>query len=639
MQDAIAARSENSISFNFAKFGERAYWGFFLISIMLKCVYFQFTTQANTVPLFSADNIRMFISSFSIILIATSILFVIFNRKRNIALFVANILLIIVLVADTNFYRYYYNAITIPVFYQFNVDMVGSVNSSIMSLFKLKDIVYLADIPIFLAMLIFISKNSSGIKDIRFTKRLTIGIAVCLIAATGFLGAYKKADNKSFYRDNNYVVKNMGIFYFHFFDAKGFIEEWMDENKELSAEEKKLVGSFYENKQKAKEENPSVNYKGVAAGKNLMVIQIEAMQGFVINRSVKGREITPNLNKLIRESMYFDNIYYQVSGGNTSDAEFLSNTSMYPMGEGSVYHRFPENRYFSTAGLLKEKGYDTYACHAFFPTFWNRNVMYKALSFDRFLNQEDYVLDDFAGWDGASALSDISFFRQTLDKIDTSKPFYSFLVTLSSHHPFEYFKDYDFDTGEIEGTYLSNYIKAANYADKSIGVLIDELKRRGLYDDTLMVFYGDHSAVPKLQGQELFDFLGQELNPVSWVKQQKVPLIFHWAGLEKGQTLNITGGQIDILPTIANLMGFDVPYALGKDLLNSKEGYAVLRNSSVITDDFVYVNDLREAYDIHTDEMMDREEYRERLDELIKQLDVSDTIIFRDAFSSVGTKK
>jgi len=90
---------------------------------------------------------------------------------------------------------------------------------------------------------------------------------------------------------------------------------------------------------------------------------------------------------------------------------------------------------------------------------------------------------DFAGWDG-QALSDSSFFRQSFDKIDTTKPFYSFYITLSSHHPFTYFEDYDFDVGEFEGTYIGNYLKAANYLDKCIGEFIAELKKRGAFTTT-----------------------------------------------------------------------------------------------------------------------------------------------------------
>lgn len=630
MHEAVVYRNIQPLNLNNKRNAEPGYWALFLVSMMLKCFYFQFTTQANRRPFVSEDNLRMLLASFSVILIMIAFTFTFFNRKRNTALFIVNLLFSAILLADTNFYRYYYNAISIPVFYQMNVSMVGSVNSSIMSLFKPKDILYLADLPIMIIWLSYIRKHSL-MGSVQFIRRLAISLGILALAAGCFFGVYRKVDAESFPYDNNYIVKSMGIFYFHFYDAKEFINEKLTEGSGLSDDEQNMLQSFYKDREKENAGEGEEKYNGAAAGKNLLTVQVEALQGFVINREVNGKEITPNLNKLIKQSLYFNNIYYQVAGGNTSDAEFLSNTSLYPLREGAVYHRFPENTYESTAKLLKAEGYTAYAAHAFYPTFWNRNEMYKALGFDRFISQDDFIMDEFAGWDGESALSDISFFRQTLDKMDTSKPFYSFMVTLSSHHPFEYFKDYDFDVGELEGTYMGNYLKAANYADKSIGVLMDELKKRGLYDNTMLVLYGDHSAVPKHLSEELYSFLQIEESEPAWMKLQKVPLVIHYPGVNGGQVIKKTGGQIDIQPTIANLMGLEASNALGKDLLNTKEGYAILRNGSVITDQFVYSSNLREAYDARTDETLERTEYDETLDRLLRQLEMSDTIVFKDA--------
>ncbi|OPZ90483.1 MAG: Lipoteichoic acid synthase 2 [Firmicutes bacterium ADurb.Bin419] len=406
------------------------------------------------------------------------------------------------------------------------------------------------------------------------------------------------------------------------------------EDEILLEKEKAMVASYFDGiiNQKG---NTSVQpkYQGIAKDKNLIIVQMEAMQQFVIGKEINGKEITPNLNKLIKESLYFNNIYYQVSGGNTSDAEFVTNNSLYPLSEGSVYHRYPENTYHSLSSIMKQKGYSTYALHAFDKTFWNREEMYKALQFDTFLSSEDYVMDDFAGWSG-EALSDKSFFRQSLEKIDTSKPFYSFFITLSNHHPFNYFENFDFDVGEFQGTYIGNYLKAANYADSCIGGFIDSLKTKGLYDNSLLVFYGDHSAVPKLEYESFMQFLGMEYNDLDWAKLQRVPLIIHYPGQQNGELITTTGGQIDILPTVANLMDFDVPYALGTDLINTQKNYAVLRNGSVITDKYIYFNDVRELYDYKSGEQLNLDLYDEELQRIINELNISDIIISQNSFAN-----
>jgi predicted AlkP superfamily pyrophosphatase or phosphodiesterase len=186
--------------------------------------------------------------------------------------------------------------------------------------------------------------------------------------------------------------------------------------------------------------------------------------------------------------------------------------------------RYPGNFYYSLPKILKQQEYNTYAFHAFDSKFWNRTEMYKSIGFDTFFNGDSFVKDDFAGWDG-KALSDKSFFAQSLDKIDSGKPFYGFFITLSSHHPFNYFNSYSFDAGEYEDTYIGNYLKAANYADSALGQFIDGLKSKGLYDDALLVIYGDHSAVPKHLASELFKFTNTDYSDLNWTKLQKIPLI------------------------------------------------------------------------------------------------------------------
>lgn len=556
----------------------------------------------------------------------------IFNKKRVTAIFVCYLFLTILLLADTNFYRYYYGIITIPVLFHVNINLLNSVDQSILSLFKIKDLIYILDLPLMIAGVILVNKK--GIEKIKLKKKSLAGALSIVIGIGAFLSVFSGADIDAFAHNSNYVTKSLGVLYSHVDATKRYIKSNLSENRKFSANEEQKINEFFSLKKEAGQ-----NYRGVAKGKNLIVIQIEAMQEFVINRQVEGREITPNLNALIRESLYFNNFYFQVAGGNTSDAEFLCNTSLYPAKEGSVYMIYPENFYYSLPKAMKAQGYETYALHAFRPDFWNREEMYKALGFDMFINEKDYVMDEFAGWE-SGALSDSSFFRQSMEKIDTSKPFYSFFITLSSHHPFKYFEKYDgFDAGKFEGNYMGNYIKAANYADKCLGEFIDDLKKRGLFDNSMLVLYGDHSAVPKHLSGELMEFLGRDYSELEWAKLQKVPLIIHYPGLRNGEMESTTGGQIDLFPTIANLMGFDAPFAIGEDLLNLQEGYVVLRSGSVITDRYFYNNNTRETFDIKSGKSLNWRNFANDIEGYINELYISDIILEKDALRREEAKK
>ncbi|MDQ2086441.1 LTA synthase family protein [Herbivorax sp. ANBcel31] len=606
-------------------YGETLYWVLFIFAVLMKCIYFQFATQLNSRPYLSFTNLMMMLSSFAIILIISALVALVFNRKRILALFIVNFLLTVLLIADTNFFRYYYDLISIPVFNNLDSRIMNTVNQSVPSLLNLKDIVFIADLPIMFAGLIILNKR---VEKIKFRKRALRSLTLLTIGLVTFLTVYPKAEVTTFAYSNNYSTQNLGVFYSHFYSTKSFIRENIFRCGDLEEDKKNMIKDMFKDKNKSRTGD---RYFGVAEDKNLIIVQMESIQSFVIGESINGEEITPNLNRLIDDSLYFDNIYYQTAGGNTSDAEFLFNTSLYPVEEGAVYYRFYENTYHSLPLTLKDKGYDTYSLHGFDKDFWNRNEMYEAIGFDNFFSAKDYEMDEFAGWQG-DALSDLSFFRQSIDKIDTSNPFYGFFVTLSCHHPYDYFEDFEYDVGELEGTYLGNYIKAANYADECIGYFIEELKKRDLYNDSLLVLYGDHKAIPKVHADKLFEFLEIEDREDNWAKIQKVPLVMRYPDQETSEILSGIGGQIDILPTISNMMGFDFPYALGKDLLNTDEQYAIFRNGSIITNDYVYINCSRNVYDYKDGNLLDIEPYEEEISSYLKELEVSDIIITKDVF-------
>lgn len=596
-------------------------------SIFCKGVLMQFQNHISFRPLSSKINIFMGLSSIGFVLIMFSILFIFYSRNKIIFL-IANVFLSLVLFSDAVYFRYYSTIITVPVIS--NARYLGSIGGSIVSLLRKSDILYFFDLPLFLAFSIVFRKKAVKSSII---SRLLISVVAFALGLASF--AVARGQNDMSVYDNNYIVKNFGIGYFHYYDTKKFIAENL-RDKNLTSVEKQDIIEFLDKRSK---NNTGNNYKGIAKGKNLIVIQVEALQQFVIGLKVEGKEVTPNLNKLMEDSVYFDNIYVQVAGGNTSDAEFMANNSLYPAKEGTAYFRFATNDFHSLPKILKESGYNSYAAHAYSPSFWNRTEMYKAIGFDDFISQNDFVLDEFIGW-GGWALSDDSFYRQTLEKIDKSKPFYSFFVTLSSHHPYSYFDDKQtFDVGEFEKTYLGNYLKAQNYADAAIGRFIEKLKEEGLYDESLLVIYGDHHGLPKAQGgEDLFKLLKGTDSKLNWAKLQKVPVFMHCRGLDSG-VIEKSGGQIDINPTIMNLMGLDSYYGIGKDMLNVDKGYAVFRNGSVVTDEYYYFSDEDKVYDFKNGNELNKADYDQKIKEYLEDLKISDLILEKDAYRKLGTSK
>jgi phosphoglycerol transferase MdoB-like AlkP superfamily enzyme len=194
---------------------------------------------------------------------------------------------------------------------------------------------------------------------------------------------------------------------YHYLDFYNFISFNISRKSPVSKSEQTAIQTFFQDNS-----FHNNNLNGAAKGKNLIMIQVEALQEFVINAKINGQEITPNLNKWIKKSAYFNNFFYQVSAGGTSDAEFMSNNSLYPSPSGAAYYLYPNNEYNSLPKSLKDNGYSTAALHGFKGTFWNRDVMYKAVGFDNFYSERDFNIDSTVGL----GLSDKSFLNQSVDK-------------------------------------------------------------------------------------------------------------------------------------------------------------------------------------------------------------------------------
>ncbi len=316
------------------------------------------------------------------------------------------------------------------------------------------------------------------------------------------------------------------------------------------------------------------DFFGSAQGMNLIVVQMESFQNFPINLTLNGQEVTPVLNKLAKEGFYFPHVFQQIGPGNTSDAEFMSNTSIYPTAAAAMSTSFGDRQLPSLPRLLQGHGYVANTFHINNVTFWDRNKLYPALHFDKYYDKPYYTNDHFNDF-GAS---DEEMYRVGVEKLAEikaqSKPFYAQFVTTSSHSPFVVPQDRRHIQlpADMEGTMLGNYIQAVNYTDYAIGTLIDRLKQAGLWDNTMLVFYGDHFGLQPndVSAGEIREKLGIAYD--ERISRFNIPLIVHVPGAKSGQVVERTGGQVDILPTIANLLGVSLAdegfTALGQDLLN-----------------------------------------------------------------------
>ncbi|GKU32624.1 LTA synthase family protein [Clostridium folliculivorans] len=348
----------------------------------------------------------------------------------------------------------------------------------------------------------------------------------------------------------------------------------------LSSDDTEKITQWFEDN---KENLPDNEYKGKFNGKNLIFVQVESLENFVIGQKVYGQEITPNLNRLINNSLYFNNIHEQNNNGTSSDADLMVNTSILPIRQGATFFNNPYTPFTTLPNLVKEKGYNTVSTHPEVAGNWNWTEVHRgSLGFDNIWDISKFNVDEVIGL----GLSDRSYLSQVADKLkDMPKPFYSFMVTLTSHGPFDMPDQYKMLNlpQQFDKTILGSYFQSVRYTDEQIGNFINKLDQEGILKDSIVVIYGDHTGVHKFYPAQLKQV---KLEGDWWQKDDKgIPFIVYSKD-SKGEKISKAGGQIDFLPTISYLIGIDRNKfdgsTMGRVLVNTNRDATILNYGQII---------------------------------------------------------
>lgn len=391
-----------------------------------------------------------------------------------------------------------------------------------------------------------------------------------------------------------------------------------------------------------KEAKDKPSYFGAAKGKNLIIVQLESFQNFPVGQSLNGQELTPVMNQLASEGLYFPHIFQQIGQGNTSDAEFAVNTSIYPTGTVAMSTGFGSRELPGLPRLLNNHGYVTSTFHVNDVKFWDRNKMYPALDFQHIYDKPYFTNDHFNEF----GPSDEELFRVGVEKLlenqQKQQLTYAHYITVSNHSPYRV-KDEFVKISlppEMEGTHLGNYLKSVNYSDYALGTLVDRLKQQGLWDETVLVVYGDHFGINPAEADAKLISSTLGIPYHERISRFNIPLIIHVPGLEKGKVVQQVGGQVDILPTVANLLGLSLDqegfHTFGHDLLNVDRNVIGMRyylpTGSFFNNDILFVPgdgfDDGTAISLQTFEpVTDISPYREDYNYILQLMKLSDEYV------------
>ncbi|MBD7963194.1 LTA synthase family protein [Fictibacillus norfolkensis] len=478
----------------------------------------------------------------------------------------------------------------------FQVNQLGTVKEDIFDL--IKPIYFIVFIDVVILMFIFLKKN--------FQVKISLVSSLALLCIIGIAAQFYMNKNEQI-TDVLAMGKNKGVFQYE------MIQYYQDKTIPALANYKDISNKeIYSLKDNEQLKNIDKKFNGVGQDKNLIIIQLESFQNFLINLKVDGTEVTPTLNSLVKDSMYFSNTYQQIGAGNTSDAEFLINTSLYPAGNKPSSKIYANKVMPSLPRLLSNKGYFTATFHADNVEYWNRIMLYPALGFDKYYEKSFFGNEDVIGF----GPSDEVLYKKTLKELDELKRkhdhIYAHVLSMTSHTPFELPTDKQRLKlpSEYQQTKIGNYLSSTHYADYALGEFINGLKQQELWNDSIVVIYGDHSGYhPKKEDVEDKKLTEKILgHPYGLVDRFNIPFLIHVPGDYKG-TIDNLGGQIDIMPTVANILGMslDKQIHFGNDLLNHKNNLLGMRYylpaGSYIDKNYLFINREEgkgEVYNLHT---------------------------------------
>ena len=598
------------------------------ILLLLKTIYF----YQDTISIRETIDKETILGTIAFLSTIVCLICILPNRGRIITTIIVDVLLSVLLLADNLYHTYSSSVLSVAQI--LNLQYGEEIMNTIPMLMQLEKFLYFIDM-ILVGILLAVKILKIEKKEALTLKKQIIKIAVCLVLVIGLLGVdgtfIERAKEDPFNKDMQ--VKKSTIYGYHIADIENTIN--IKKQAKYTTKEK-LLEDYNKLKEEYAEKYGESNYdlQGIAKGKNVIILQLESIQEFVINKEINGKEITPNLNRFINENIEISNMFMQ-SYSSTADSEFSTVTSLYPMENGMSYSRYYTNTYDDIFTMFKNDGYTTSYMHGNYGFFWNRENVYKEFEVEHIELKDQFedTSEDIMGY-----LSDELLYRQAVEKLKQyNMPFISYIVSASSHTPFELWGLLDeskvnIDVGKYKGTFFGNYLESVNYADYAFGVFIDELKAANLYDDTVILLFGDHNGMD-MYNEEMLDFLKStnpdltdtdiKLNYIRVASAIKIPGI-------KNIQIEKPVSKLDIKPTFAYLINGDAGVSLGTNMF-ARKNFICLNNERIVTNRYYYDEkwfEIQSGEEIYLEELPEEERrlLEAYYEDMRKELDISVSI-------------
>ncbi len=386
---------------------------------------------------------------------------------------------------------------------------------------------------------------------------LCLAILICLSALCfalngGYMAYWRSLTNANYHstRALQYTIPG------------ALIHDFIDGTPTLTPERKQAVEKWRQSQKPL--EAISENQKD-----NIVLVLCESLESWPIGLTLEGKEITPNLNRLIADTatLYAPKVLTQVGAGRSIDAQLLYNAGMLPM-EGEVYSfACPNSDYHTLNQALAElRGARSYILTPDKPIVWNQEAIAHSFGIDTIVSRSSWRKEELMG--GRNKVGDRSLMRQITQKMASGEVWpggenaFVQIVTYSGHSPF-IIPD-ELNTLNLQGDYpkiLKDYVSCAHYTDEALGILIDYLQSRPDWNRTLLVITGDHEGLAAYRSGLADSHSWVSPRPFTPLIVANSPQALHYGGVM---------GQVDVYPTLLQLMGLtDYPWhGIGQSILS-----------------------------------------------------------------------
>lgn len=292
-----------------------------------------------------------------------------------------------------------------------------------------------------------------------------------------------------------------------------------------------------------------IRHEGAEKRLNVIVVVEESMSGDNLHAFGGRKGLTPVLDRLATQSLFFSNLY--ATGTRTVRGLEAVTLAIPPLPGTSLIKRPRNENFFSWGSLMRSRGYDTKFIYSGRGYFDNMNYFFSHNGFS-IVDKTDFSRDEIT-FDNAWGACDEDLFRKVVKEAGSSyaagKPFFSVVMTTSNHRPFTY------PDGRIDIPSHKGRNGGVKYADYAIGRFLESARHQPWFADTLFVIVADHCA-------------GSARKVALPVKNYQIPLLIYSPAHIRPRTVDTLASQIDIAPTVLGLLNFSYTTKfLGKDIL------------------------------------------------------------------------